>query len=230
MDFFASLSPQEQPPRLVRQRSPVWIRPSSNVLPASIPGDSLLLHRPRVAASIDGLRVYPNALAFNVHVLYRGGRDLSRRPDGHSSSPFRTAVFSPGEPADLARALRLGVLYADGRRALAHYQLPRPPRDAEPEPPVMRPLSGHGNEGAWFQDFYIWGLPEEGPITIMYSWLDQDVPESRFEIDGDAVRAAADRIIVLWEDDGDEEDEQNEDGGDGKSGEGDGEARTGLKQ
>jgi hypothetical protein len=216
MDFFASLPPQEAPPRPVRQRSPVWTRPSPNVLPAPIPGDSLLIHSPAAAVSIDGLRVYPNALAFTLHVLYRGGRDLRvRRPGG--PSPFRIAGLPRDDPASANRDLRLGVLYADGRRAIPEFRTPHTPRGREPEAPVMRTLSGHGSEDEWAQGFYIWGLPAEGPITLVYQWLDQEAPETRHEIDGDAVRAAADRIVVLWDDDEEDEDADGSNGSDAKA-------------
>lgn len=212
MDFFASLPQEPRVRPAAREPSPVWVRPSFNVLPAAIPGNSLLIHRPTVAVSLDSLRVFPDALTFAVHVQYRGGRDPGRRRVGFSS-PFR-AHQHPADQAEAKQVLRFGVLYTDGRRAVPERRV-HPQPGHEPRRPVIRTLSGHGTDGEWYQDFYIWGLPDEGPITLVYDWLDQDVPESRYEIDGDAVRAAADRIVVLWDDDGDDKD--GADGGDGKA-------------
>lgn len=211
MDFFGSLPQPEPPPRPVYQAPPVWARPSSRVLPAVIPGSNLLIHRPTVAVCMDYLRVYPDALVFTVRVQYRSGQTPRLHGEKGSVHPFRGSIFPYGDPAELRRVLRFGVLYADGRRALVQRRPPHPQHGGEPERPVMKSLSGYGTTGEWHQDFYIWGLPQQGPVTIVYSWLDQEVPESSFEIDGDAVRAAADRIVVLWEDDG-EDDGAEEDG------------------
>jgi hypothetical protein len=45
----------------------------------------------------------------------------------------------------------------------------------------------------------IYGLPDEGDVTLFYQWLEFEVPESSVVIDGDALRAAAERATVLWE-------------------------------
>ena len=40
-------------------------------------------------------------------------------------------------------------------------------------------------------------------MTLVVSWLEQGIPEARGELDGTAIRAAAQRAVVLWPDEAD---------------------------
>jgi hypothetical protein len=44
------------------------------------------------------------------------------------------------------------------------------------------------------------GLPAEGNVKLFYRWLSLDVLEASIELDGDALRSASARAIVLWND------------------------------
>ncbi len=41
-------------------------------------------------------------------------------------------------------------------------------------------------------------LPPDGPVTLVVSWPAQGIEEARAELDGAAIRAAAQRAVTLW--------------------------------
>jgi hypothetical protein len=69
----------------------------------------------------------------------------------------------------------------------------------------LRQRGGGGGESAWNYDFCIHPLPPPGPVTVIASWLAHDITETRAELDGDAIRAAAGRAVTIWPDDPDPE-------------------------
>ena len=54
-------------------------------------------------------------------------------------------------------------------------------------------------------NFWVYPLPPEGPVTLVASWLEYGVAETRAELDGTAIREAAGRAVVLWPDEPDPE-------------------------
>ena len=40
-------------------------------------------------------------------------------------------------------------------------------------------------------------MPPEGPVTVVASWLRHGVAETRAELDGAAIREAAERAVIL---------------------------------
>lgn len=193
MGFFDSLPRPEPAPRLRRPKPPAWACPE-DVVPACVPFTRLLVHTTDLAVFVDNVRVYPNGVELTVHVRRPRNEDdvHDREPVG---SPFgRFGPFADsGDSAD--RYLRLGVHYADGRRARADraHRL-----GSTVEPPLVSYSRAGGGEGYWDQDVWIWGLPAEGSVTVVYSWLAEDVPEASFVLDGQELRAAATRATTLW--------------------------------
>jgi hypothetical protein len=197
MGFFDSL-PAPEPPEPSRSiRPPEWHDPGHNVAPAGLVVDGLLVRRPALAVFLGGFEVYPHGFTFGVTVLRRGvrGRGFGVRED----NPFGPHWLRGTERvADPERYLRFGVQFADGRGASAQHGFSRPDRGSPPARPFISPHGGHGGAGDWEQGYWIWGLPERGDVSLVYSWLAENVPESRFELDGDTLRAAAARAVRLW--------------------------------
>ena len=44
-------------------------------------------------------------------------------------------------------------------------------------------------------------LPPTGPLAFICAWSERGIPASRMEVDGGAIRAAADAAVTLWPDD-----------------------------
>lgn len=200
MDFFDSIPRPEPPERPKRLKRPTWMRPE-NIVPITVPFDRILLHTPEVGVFITALRAYPSGFELTVSVR----RPRSAERGGHRdrpNNPFGRHRLDPDGQDDeaAARALRFGVLFADGRRAAADGRRPLPIERSgtPPEVPTMSQQGGHGSDHDWEQTFWVWGLPEEGPVTIVYSWAAQNVPETSLEIDGDQLRSAAGRAVLLW--------------------------------
>jgi hypothetical protein len=200
VSFFDSI-PQPPPPEPPRWHRPAWARPDT-VIPGSVLAELMLIRTEHVAVAIGSVRSYPNGFEFTVHARMRDVDQAMRM----GADPFHWHRRGPGAQAP-DETLRLGILYADGRRAAttgggrcyAHGP------DADDGQLVLQQNGGGGNERAWDQGFWVHPLPPEGPVTLVASWLAYGVTETRAELDGNAIRAAAARTITLWPDDPDAE-------------------------
>jgi hypothetical protein len=169
------------------------------VIPGSVPGEVVLVRTGQVAVAIGGIRAYPNGFEFVVHVRLRRAEEPVRR--GADPFDWHRAGHGARTPDE---ALRLGILFADGRRT-ATTSGHRPRADARDGALFLQQSGGGGNERAWDQDFWVHPLPPEGPVTVIASWLAYGITETQTELDGNAIRAAADRAVELWPDEPDVE-------------------------
>ena len=95
--------------------------------------------------------------------------------------------------------LRLGIEFADGSKATNL----RGPFAHEPDDdgrgPMLTQRGGHGGEGRWTQEFWVWPLPPPGPLAFVCEWPHHGIDLTRSEIDAQVVLDAAARAQVLWE-------------------------------
>ena len=98
------------------------------------------------------------------------------------------------------QALRLGILYANGRRARTPSYRPRPVIDKEADGGhlILLPIGGGGSERQWDGDFWVHPLPPNGAVTFVASWLLYEVAETHAELDSSAIYDAAQRADILW--------------------------------
>jgi len=192
MSFFESI-PRPPPPEPARQRRPAWMR-SDAVIPASVPAEVVLIRAEQVAVAAGSVRAYPNGFEFTVHIRLRR-EDESGWP-GHSD-PFARHRPRRGTQRN-GDQLRLGVLYADGRRAATTGPHSGPPDDADDGRLVLQQGGGGGSGRSQDWDFWVHPLPPDGPVTLVASWAEHGIAESRAELDGAAIRAAAGRAVTLW--------------------------------
>ena len=160
------------------------------VIPGSVPAEVLLIRTEQVAVAVGAVRAYPNGFEFTVRLRVRGEDETE--PGWHD--PFdrhRRETQVPGE------VLRLGLMYADGRRAATTSDW-WPGDEADPGQLVLQQGGGGGNARRWDGEFWAHPLPPEGPVTFVASWLKYGVAETRAELDGSAIRAAAGRAVILW--------------------------------
>jgi len=149
----------------------------------------MLIRTGQAAVAIGGIGVYPNGFEFTVHVRMRNGDDQS---GGHD--PFDR--HGPrGQPS--TDALRLGLLYADGRRGAADGHRPLD-EDAEPGRLIIGHQNSSGSDQRWDGLLWVHPLPPDGPVTFVAAWPAYGVSETRAELDGAAIRAAATRAVILW--------------------------------
>jgi hypothetical protein len=180
---------------------PPWKSEDDRVIPVTIEWDRVLIDTPVIAAYAGGLRAYPSGLDLQISAALRPDesgvqdRDLEARvklgPVGNPRDP-ETAE-------ELAAMFRVGVQFADGRGAVADPTHRRGPRDPNPTLPVVGFGARHWSAGVADGIVRVYGLPDQGDVTLFYQWLEFEVPESSVVLDGDALRAAAERATVLWE-------------------------------
>jgi hypothetical protein len=185
MSFFESIPPP--PPREpVRPQTPAWMRPDE-VVPGAVPGEMLLARTDRAALALGSVRAYPNGFEFTLHVR--------TRESGIAADPFEQRRRRLGQQDE--DHLRLGILYADGRRA-ATTGRPWPDDDVDDERLVLIPDGSSGTDHSWDGDFWVHPLPPDGEVAFVVSWPRFDVAETRVEFDGAAIREAAGRAVSLW--------------------------------
>ncbi len=164
--------------------------PRDWVLPAALPWAVKLGEGPLACVALERVRCWPDGVSLDL-VVFR--LRVTRRVD--------LDVFfwnSPPTPG----TLRFGVLFADGRRVTNFDRLdwPAPPRPADSGQPMLQ-WGGGGGGGFYYQsEVYLSPLPPEGPLTLVVEWPDQQMPETRTELDAAAIRAAAAQALEIWSD------------------------------
>jgi hypothetical protein len=171
------------------------------VIPGSVPAELLLVRAEAVAVAVGSLRAYPNGFEFTLHVRLR---PEDEEYSHGMSDPFDWHAAGRRETTR-GRALRLGILYADGRRAATTSRRPMHPEGTEAGELVLQQGGSSGSDRRWDGDFWVYPLPPDGAVTFIASWLAYGVTETRAQIAGSAIRAAASRAIELWPDDPDYE-------------------------
>jgi hypothetical protein len=190
MSFFDSI-PQPPPPEPVRRRRPAWMR-SDAVIPGSVPAEVMLARTEQVAVAIGSVRAYPNGFAFTLHTRLRREDETAPGWTDPLERHGRAGAQAPGD------VLRLGVMYADGRRAATTGGYWRLDDDADPERLVLHQNGSDGGGRRWDGDFWVYPLPPMGPVTFVVSWLRHGVAERRAKLEGAAIREAAGRAVILW--------------------------------
>jgi hypothetical protein len=72
-----------------------------------------------------------------------------------------------------------------------HY---RPPDDDDDGRLVLQQGGGGGNSFSCDWDFGVHPLPPDGPVTLVASWLEHGIAESRAELDGAGRSARCDVV------------------------------------
>jgi hypothetical protein len=187
MSFFESIP--QPPPEPVPSQTPAWMRPDE-VIPGAVPGEMLIARTRQAAVALGSVRAYPNGFEFTLHVRTRDKAEF-----GLGADPFEWRRRQLGQQ-DKEDHLRLGILYADGRRAAATNR--SWPDDVDDEQLILIPDGSSADDHRWDGDFWAHPLPPEGPVTFVVSWPRYGVAETRAEFDGAAIRAGAQRAVSLW--------------------------------
>lgn len=190
MSFFEPAPPPPpQPPR--QWAPPLWDRPSEGTVPATVPVDEIVHRSADSVAQLESLRVYPNGFVVNLFIL----------TDPHAGDAHRIAMMRGPDP--MRSFPLIGVRFADGRTAgrtgAAPFGMADIPRDAEgiPTEPVLRMTGGGGGSNGFHFSVWVHPLPPGGPLEIHVAMPGAD-REATVVLDGAAVRAAAERAVVVW--------------------------------
>jgi hypothetical protein len=189
VSFFED-TPERVPPPFDQSGHAAWMRPDG-VIPALAHAGLSLIRNNEVAVAVGSVHAYPNGFEFTVHARLRHEQLV------WGKSPL-VSLADPRTRQDPERALRLGVLYADGRRARTSSYRPIPADEADGEHLVLLEVGTGGTERQWDGRFWVHPLPPDGPVIFVASWLLYDVAETRAELDSSAIHEAAERAVILW--------------------------------
>lgn len=191
MSFFDD-TPERVPPRFDRPGDTDWTRPAG-VIPGLARAGLFLIRTDEVAVAVSNALVCPNGFEFTVHARLH-----------HEDFVWGKGPLDPGADPRTRQipeqALRLGVLYADSRRARTRSHQPIPVDDDNGEHLVLQEVGTGGSERQWDGRFWVHPLPPDGPVTFVASWLLYGVDEARAQLDSSVIHEAADRAVILWPD------------------------------
>lgn len=164
----------------------------------------MLIRTEQVAVAVGSVRAYPNGFEFTLHGRLRQEGEARARG---GSDPFDRNPHGDGKLRAPEQVLRLGVLYADGRRTAttARQDL----TDERTGGLMLRQEGGGGTNRRWDWDFWVHPLPPEGPVVLVASWLEYGVGETMAELDGTAILEASRRSVILWPDEPEAESSTN---------------------
>jgi hypothetical protein len=173
----------ELDPRHVSYRQPEWDEAPINERPVAVALNLTLARTDDVAVFVSDVSVYSTGLVFEVEMMARERTDDSR-------DFMLSHAESDADP-------RLGVLLADGRRAV----LGDWGGQAEGTPEIaFRSHGGQGGGHHWAVHVWLWPIPPEGPVTFVFRWLAAGIEETRVAVDAAPLREAAARAEALWPD------------------------------
>lgn len=66
-----------------------------------------------------------------------------------------------------------------------------------PKGPVLLPRSGGGGGQRWDFHYWVWPLPPHGNLTFTCEWRARGIPLTEHELDGAAIRRAAESSTEL---------------------------------
>ena len=114
------------------------------MIPGWSPAGLLLIRTGDVAVAVGGVRGYPNGFEFTVHVRLR------QQGFVWGTGPF-DSLADPRTARAPEQALRLGILYANGRPARTPSYRPRLVIDKEADGGhlILLPIGGGGSERHW---------------------------------------------------------------------------------
>ncbi|WP_344691366.1 hypothetical protein [Blastococcus jejuensis] len=157
-----------------------------NEIPVALPQNVVLGRTDDAVIALQRLSVYTTGIAFDLVVRLRPD---AARADGRDLNE----LIWHGGPGG-GRFL-LGVEFADGRRASNASGRHGP---GEGEDVVFVSGGGSGGQASVEQSWWLHPLPPDGPLRIVVRCPDLGISERSVVLDGAAIRAAVDDVVVLW--------------------------------
>jgi hypothetical protein len=161
-----------------------------NEVPAVLPISTVLARTDGSAIVLTGVEVFSTGVAFTVI--------LRCRPDALPADEVDLGQLmwrrGPGSEAELL----VGVEFADGRRTSSLSGRDPFGAPVAPETLVLTRGRGTGDQLSVEQEWWLTPLPPAGPLRLVVRCGLFGLPEASVELDGAAIRAAAEDVVVLW--------------------------------
>jgi hypothetical protein len=171
--------------------------PPENEFPAAV-GLSVLLGRTDdTAVGFTQVQAFSTGFEFTLAVRVRQLQPKFARGGLHM---LISSHVHPGVEIPLEDRLLLGIEYPDGRRAstLTDMRFQGPTAMPDSEQLVLVQHGGGGGERSVDQSYWVTPLPPEEPINVVLAWPGFGIQETRTQVDGAAIRAAAANSQQLW--------------------------------
>jgi hypothetical protein len=205
--FFEPVPGEEETVAARLPESPPWSLPPALETGAVLAVERTVARSENVVLRLPTIRAFRPGCMLDVEVVSRQG-DLSE-DDWWELQTARWVLggYHPsrgGAPLP-SKLLRLGVRYADGRKATTIQQPPRraQARDDPPAGPLLSWQPGssgmHGRE-VGFSGFglWLWPLPPAEAFEFAAEWPFAGIELTIVELDGAAIVAAASRSASYW--------------------------------
>ena len=163
--------------------------PPGEVLGEPLGGRTVVARTDDLVIVVERLVAYPTGFEMAVSVRTRAEPVFGTFDEVNRRNWSGSAAF-PGE------SLRVGVVFADGRRTTAVENFP--PRAVSVGDVRLLPLGGGGTQTRYDQRFWVEPSPPAGPLGVVVEWDRRNLPETRAELDAGAILAAAERAENLW--------------------------------
>ncbi|NEK93929.1 hypothetical protein GCU67_07030 [Modestobacter muralis] len=171
-----------------------WMRRHSapeNEAPVAVPVSAVLARTDTAAVMLSGVQVHTTGVSFTL--------GLRCRPEALDRFEDRSIGGLLWRHGRRGEQLLFGVELADGRRASNASGEGDPfGQLGGPEGLVLNSGGGGGGQLAADQTWWMSPLPPAGPLRLVVRCDLLGIPDTVTELDGAAIRAAADRVVTLW--------------------------------
>lgn len=175
-------------------RPPVWMGPSDNELGVALGLRFVLASSSQAWVLVTDAVAYSNG--FEVAISARTRQPVAGMP-GMLHGPL-----VPGRPLP-PELLRLGIEFADGRRATSLGRMPPPgppgSERREPDGPLLVPRGASSSQRRSDLRFWVWPLPPAGSLKLGCEWPAMDIPFTVHEVDTSPILEGAARSEKLWD-------------------------------
>lgn len=204
MSFFGDFKPPREEAEEEEYVQPEWMGPPGDCVGGVVGVELIVGRSDKAAIYLTALVAYPTGMSLTTEVV--------TKPD---VDPYAFEMLHPrGRRAPVGEAdpevLRIGIGFSDERKAanvggmfggtaLVAFQRDEKPPDPQSDL-LLIPGGGSGGAHHSKQDYWVWPLPPEGPVTFVCEWPALEIPESSVELDGELIRTAAERARSVWDD------------------------------
>jgi hypothetical protein len=207
--FFEPPPEQEETTRLPKPGLPAWYAPPADEMGGVVVSGLVPARTPNIAITLPTIQAFETGCLMNV--------DIVMRPHTLSADDFQALQLSV-YPHMVARAgagrlpdnlLRFGVRFADGAKATTvgqRFDRARIPQDPPPGPQLswlfggMSMRSGDEDMSASTMGLWLWPLPPRETFELGVEWPAGGIELSIVDLDGEAIRSAAQQSVPYWPD------------------------------
>jgi hypothetical protein len=176
--------------------------PRAAYLGGVVPIEAVLAQSETGAIAVRGIVAYPDG--FELQVV------LWARPPSHGARRQRRGMWGAiaVDRSDLDGRdplppdfVRFGIQFPDGTSVT---NLDPPPWELSPDADQpshgMESHGGSGSDRYFEQGWWVWPVPGPGALSLICEWPSHDIGETRYEIEADLIRQAAERARPVWPD------------------------------